>query len=120
MLSRYLLIYGRRRVILSLLIAFLIGLIFRQSIFINYPIDYIGFIIPGLIANWMDRQGIIRTTSVILITASIVHLILMLLYREVFKYTSYVIWIVLSPSCFLFYSPSPFPFLLFSPFFYAL
>ena len=79
-LSKYLLIYGRRRVILSLLIAFLIGLIFRQSIFINYPIDYIGFIIPGLIASWMDKQGITRTISVVLIQSSIVHFILMLIY----------------------------------------
>ena len=43
-------------------------------------INYIGFIIPGLIASWMDRQGIIRTISVILIVASIVNLFMMYLY----------------------------------------
>ena len=43
-------------------------------------LEYIGYIIPGLIASWMDRQGIIRTTSVILIVASIVNLIMMYLY----------------------------------------
>ena len=75
-LSRYLLIYGRRRVILSLLIAFLIGLFFREFIYL----EYIGFIIPGLIASWMDRQGILRTTSVIIIESSIVHFILMLIF----------------------------------------
>jgi len=75
-LSRYLLIYGRRRVILSLLIAFLIGLFFREFIYL----EYIGFIIPGLIASWMDRQGILRTTSVIIIESSMVHFILMLIF----------------------------------------
>ena len=80
-LSKYLLIYGRRRVILSLLIAFLIGLIFRKGIGTSsFNIDYIGFIIPGLIASWMDKQGVFRTISVVLIQSSLVHFILMLIY----------------------------------------
>tara|TARA_Y100000590_G_scaffold58512_1_gene61849 strand:- start:488 stop:967 length:480 start_codon:yes stop_codon:yes gene_type:complete len=77
-LSKVLLIYGKRRLILSLLLAFLIGLVFRT--FIDFNLDYIGFIIPGLIASWMDRQGVIRTIAVILMEASLVHLFLMLLY----------------------------------------
>jgi poly-gamma-glutamate biosynthesis protein PgsC/CapC len=79
-LSDYLLVYGRRRVILSLLIAFLLGLTARKFLFINFPLDYIGFIIPGLIASWYDKQGVLRTTSVVLIQSSIVHFILMLMY----------------------------------------
>ena len=79
LLSKNLLIYGKRRLILSLLLAFLIGLIFRTFVQVN--IDYIGFIIPGLIASWMDRQGVVRTISVILIESSIVHLFLMFLYK---------------------------------------
>ena len=75
-LSRYLLIYGRRRVILSLLLAFLIGLFFREYIYL----EYIGFIIPGLIASWMDKQGVLRTISVIIIESSIVHFMLMLIF----------------------------------------
>ena len=75
-LSRYLLIYGRRRVILSLLLAFLIGVFFREYIYL----EYIGFIIPGLIASWMDKQGVLRTISVIIIESSIVHFILMLIF----------------------------------------
>ena len=81
-MSKYLLIYGRRRLILCLLLGFLIGYILRLSISeVNLDINYIGFIIPGLIASWMDRQGIIRTMSVILIVASIVHLFLILILR---------------------------------------
>jgi poly-gamma-glutamate biosynthesis protein PgsC/CapC len=75
-LSNYIIIFGRRRVILSLLIAFLIGLFFRDYFYL----EYIGFIIPGLIASWMDKQGIIRTISVVLIESSIVHFFLMLIY----------------------------------------
>ena len=81
-LSKYLLIYGRRRVILSLLVAFLIGLFFREFIYL----EYIGFIIPGLIASWMDKQGILRTASVIIIESSMVHFILMLIFIYSLKY----------------------------------
>ena len=87
-LSRIMLIYGRRRLILSLLIGFFIGYVLRIimdtyniNIFINnFELSYIGYIIPGLIASWMDRQGVIRTISVILIVSSIVNLIIMYIY----------------------------------------
>ena len=89
-LSRFMLIYGRRRLILCLLLGFLFGYLLRIildytgfGIIINgdwIELEYIGYIIPGLIASWMDRQGVIRTVSVILIVASIVNLFMMYLY----------------------------------------
>ncbi len=45
----------------------------------NVSLAVIGNIIPGLIASWMDRQGIVRTVSVIIITAVLVKLMVMLL-----------------------------------------
>ena len=86
LLSKFILIYGRRRLILSLLIGFFLGYILRiildsTDILQNnnwIELEYIGYIIPGLIASWMDRQGILRTTSVILITSSIVAMILII------------------------------------------
>ena len=82
-LSYFMIIYGKRRLVLSLLIGFLIGYFVKENVN-DGSLFVIGNIIPGLIARWMDRQGVIRTMSVILITASIVQLILMLLYRGVF------------------------------------
>ena len=82
-LSKFILIYGRRRLILCLLLGFFLGYVFREIkefTISGNEIDYIGYIIPGLIASWMDRQGIIRTSSVILMVASIVNLFLMLVY----------------------------------------
>ena len=82
LLSKFLLIYGRRRLILCLLIGFLLGYCFRLIVTANnIELNYIGFIIPGLIASWMDRQGIVRTISVILIVSSIVHLFLILIVK---------------------------------------
>ena len=40
-------------------------------------------IIPGLIANWMDRQGVVRTISVVILTAVLVKLAVMLLFGGV-------------------------------------
>ena len=81
-LSRFMLIYGKRRLVLSLLIGFFIGFWVKEN-YVNGELYVIGHIVPGLIASWMDRQGISRTISVILITASIVYLCMMLLYKGV-------------------------------------
>ena len=77
-LSNFMLIYGKRRLVLSLLLGFFLGYI-SKIYFSNfdsiYDLSVIGYIIPGLIASWMDRQGVLRTISVIIITSSIVKLI---------------------------------------------
>lgn len=83
-LSQFLLIYGKRRLVLSLLLGFLLGYVSRNYLAIElqmmeWEFYTIGYIIPGLIASWMDRQGVLRTMSVVLITASIVQLAVMLL-----------------------------------------
>ena len=80
--SKFMLIYGKRRLVLSLLIGFLIGFWVKEY-YASGEFYVIGNIIPGLIASWMDRQGVSRTISVILITASIVYLSMMLLYKGV-------------------------------------
>jgi poly-gamma-glutamate biosynthesis protein PgsC/CapC len=68
-------LYGRRRTALMILIAFLIGSLVRAGLGVGTPIgpfeiDVIGYIVPGLIAIWIDRQGLVVTVSSAL-TASI-------------------------------------------------
>lgn len=84
LLSRYTLIYGRRRIVVSVMIGFVFGAMSRDLLifkFQNVPVDLrtIGFVIPGLIANWMERQGVIQTLAVMTTTAVLVRLLLMLL-----------------------------------------
>jgi poly-gamma-glutamate biosynthesis protein PgsC/CapC len=81
-LSSFTIIYGRRRTVLMILVGYLVGMLLRWSTgaFGHASIDLqvIGFIIPGLIALWLDRQGIVETLSA-LVTASVaVRLILVL------------------------------------------
>tara|TARA_Y100000814_G_scaffold284263_1_gene251041 strand:+ start:58 stop:477 length:420 start_codon:yes stop_codon:yes gene_type:complete len=82
--SQFMLIYGKRRLVFCLLVGFLLG--YLSKIYLveldSYysDVSVIGNIIPGLIASWMDRQGILRTISVILITSSIVAMIMIVIY----------------------------------------
>jgi poly-gamma-glutamate biosynthesis protein PgsC/CapC len=42
----------------------------------------IGYIVPGLIAIWLDRQGVVPTLAALLTSAVVVRLILILLFPE--------------------------------------
>ena len=86
-LSKYMFIYGKRRLVLSVLLGFLFGYISKNNLHITFDgvdISSIGNIIPGLIASWMDRQGIVKTISVIVIVAVIVRLSIMLISNGTF------------------------------------
>ena len=83
LLGKFIMVYGKRRLVLALLIGFLLGYLSRSEDMITATglgtTDFIviGNIIPGLIANWMDRQGVLRTISTVLITAGITKLCIM-------------------------------------------
>lgn len=84
-LGKFMFIYGRRRMVITVLLGFIIGWMARYyGIFANLSSDYsvnvIGFIIPGLIANAMERQGIIKTLSVMVVAAVIVRFLLVLIF----------------------------------------
>ncbi len=87
--SHVFILYGRRRTVSMIVIAFFLGMLLRaapleaavtmSAASEALPIGHvIGFIIPGLIAIWFDRQGVIETTSVLLTTAVLVRLVLIL------------------------------------------
>ena len=85
LLGNFMFIYGRRRMVITVLLGFIIGWMARYyGIFANLSSDYsvnvIGFIIPGLIANAMERQGIVKTLSIMVIAAVIVRLLLVLIF----------------------------------------
>jgi len=82
-LSRVMFLYGKRRIVLALILGFFFGYLSRVMYIDSEAINsvaVIGNIIPGLIANWMDRQGVVRTLSVVLLTAVIVKLLVMILF----------------------------------------
>jgi gamma-polyglutamate biosynthesis protein CapC len=81
--SRVTILYGRRRFILVILVGFLLQWFFRMLIvsthFISIEIDPVGYIIPGLIANEMERQRIMPTVLSLVIVSVLVRLTLIVL-----------------------------------------
>ena len=84
LLGKVMFLYGKRRMVLALILGFFLGYVSRNFVFLPEDLGsvaVIGNIIPGLIANWMDRQGILRTVSVIILTAVMVKLSVMILFN---------------------------------------
>ena len=82
-LSNYMFVYGRRRIVLVILVGFLFGWLSRELLIIQtnvltVELQTIGLIIPGLIANWMEKQGVVKTITTMIIAAVFIRLILML------------------------------------------
>ena len=88
LLSRYIIIYGRRLLIISILVGYLIAYFTRVSPVLNLNafslnIQTVGYVIPGLIAYWIARQGIIPTLSAMIIVSSLVRLIIIIVHNGV-------------------------------------
>ncbi len=83
-LSNYIFIYGRRRTVFVILLGFVFGWLSRELLIIkagafSLELQTVGLIIPGLIANWMERQGVIQTICTMIIAAIVIRLLLMIL-----------------------------------------
>jgi poly-gamma-glutamate biosynthesis protein PgsC/CapC len=94
-LSTFMIIYGKRRTVLMIVIGYLVrGFIDQIPFYTSDPLVFInekvsgapaefsviGYVIPGLIAIWMDRQGVIETLSALVTSAVVVRLVLMLVF----------------------------------------
>lgn len=81
LMSRFVILYGRRRFMATVLISLIATWFFEKSFYyasaIAQDMRIIGYIIPGLIANDMLRQGIIKTAGMALLIALIIRLILL-------------------------------------------
>jgi poly-gamma-glutamate biosynthesis protein PgsC/CapC len=94
-LSTFMVIYGRRKTALMILGGYLIGsgidlslggvMTFsggdagRASDFAYLELSVIGYIIPGLIAIWFDRQGVGKTLAGLIVATVLTRLLLIML-----------------------------------------
>ncbi|KPK64771.1 hypothetical protein AMJ83_00860 [candidate division WOR_3 bacterium SM23_42] len=88
LLSSYIIIYGRRLLIISILVGYLIAYLTRISPMIRLDalildVQTVGFVIPGLIAYWIARQGIIPTLAAMLIVSSLVRLVIIIIHNGI-------------------------------------
>lgn len=84
MMSTIMIIYGRRRTVITLLVGFLYGAFFRsmgyvETVSLVFDLSLIGYLIPGLIAIWIEKQGLIETYCTLITSSVIVRLLLILM-----------------------------------------
>lgn len=84
-LGNYTFLYGRRQMVLSLLIGCLLAYFSRYFLTFNLAsttleLQAVGWVIPGLIAHWFEKQGIFKTICVLFISSVLVRLIIILLF----------------------------------------
>jgi len=84
-ISQFTLMFGKRRMVLSILIGFILGwatrlLVFQNVTVYTFQMQSIGYIVPGLIANWFERQGFIKTLSTMGVAAILVRLALIVIF----------------------------------------
>ncbi|MCA9213264.1 MAG: poly-gamma-glutamate biosynthesis protein PgsC [Planctomycetales bacterium] len=91
LLSTFIIVYGRRRTVLMILVGYLVRMLIDFLPFNSLSsIDMlatgdarfavIGFIIPGLVAIWMDRQGIVETLSALTAASVMIRMVLILIF----------------------------------------
>ncbi|PJZ70535.1 poly-gamma-glutamate biosynthesis protein PgsC [Leptospira perolatii] len=98
LVSRVTILYGKRKTAFLLILGFVLGALsfelLRRAAGSNHFIDSIhksgelaaiGHILPGLIALWMDRQGVLETISALVTGAVIVRLTLILILGSEFQ-----------------------------------
>jgi len=80
-ISNFTILYGKRRMALSILVGFIIGWLVSgmELNVMNFNVDSIGYIIPGLIANWLERQGLVKTITTMVVAAILVRITLMVI-----------------------------------------
>ena len=90
-MNRWAILFGRRRVVITMVIGFAVACLIRalatslaaDSLEAQWAgVTVIGFVIPGLVALWMDRTGLVQTLSPLIVATSLVRLVLVLLCIE--------------------------------------
>lgn len=81
--ASFVILHGRRRSVMMILSGYIFGMLLTQWSGAFWPdFDTIGFIIPGLIAMWMDKQGIPHTLSALAVVTIMVRLVLVIIGAE--------------------------------------
>ncbi len=79
-LGSLIILYGRRSFLAAVVIGFLFKWLIETYLFpiswMTYDLEVIGFIVPGLIANEMRKQGIFETIISLFLVSGIVHFLI--------------------------------------------
>lgn len=77
LLSRGMILYGRRRFAVLILLAFVINAVITGSGLLPFDPGMIGVIVPGIIANEVEKQGLVKSMLSLAVVVGIVVLIML-------------------------------------------
>jgi poly-gamma-glutamate biosynthesis protein PgsC/CapC len=85
LISRYMFLFGRRQLVLAILIGTVISILSHHYMIFNLSTDTlefsaVGWIVPGLLAHWSVKQGYVKTIAMLSITAILIRFIVILIY----------------------------------------
>lgn len=80
LISKVCILYGRRRFMITVILGILLGWLYEELSFylsgFSQDLRIIGYIIPGLMANDMCKQGVLRTIIMVMVCALLIRLLL--------------------------------------------
>lgn len=83
--GNYTFLYGRRQMVVSLLVGALLANFSRQFLTLDVAsavveLTAIGWVVPGLIAHWFGKQGIFKTLCALFVTSVMVRFTVIVLF----------------------------------------
>lgn len=83
-LSKYAIIYGKRRFAIMILTSYILNFLINRFLPLEFNFTMLGTLIPGIIANQFEKQGILKTFVSMMFVVSINVLIMLVLKMKVF------------------------------------
>lgn len=77
LLARWMILYGRRRFAVLILLSFLINALIVGSGVLPYDPGMIGVLVPGIIANEVEKQGALKSLLSLAVVVGILVLLMM-------------------------------------------
>ena len=81
LLQHFVIIFGRRRFMAAVLFSLIGTWVFEQAFFytdmLGQDLRIIGYIVPGLIANDMLKQGVGKTLAMVLVVAILIRIVML-------------------------------------------
>ena len=85
LLSQAVILYGRRRFVMLLLLTFLLNAALARFRLLPVRLSAVGLLIPGILAREMDRQGLLDALLSLMVTTAVLALLLMLMGYQVLR-----------------------------------
>ena len=85
LVSRHTFVFGRRQMVLCVLVGCLLSIASRNYLRFDIGLSTVelyavGWVVPGLIANWFLKQGVVRTLCTIVVTSTLVRFLVILFF----------------------------------------